>query len=366
MKKIINNIRVFDGEKLTTPTNVVIEDGYISNIGDETCEADEIIDGGGKTLLPGFIDTHIHIDSRDNCVQAVKYGVTTLIDQMCENTALIDSLIEPDEAIASVRSVYMPVQSQAGPLLVEALGVDAVFAATQDDVHRIIDEQLAKGAIFIKMILDVPPITTGMLSDELIEETVRYAHEKGKKVSAHCTTVEAYKRAAKYGVDILNHVPKDTPLPQDVFKTIKANALVVIPTMIMEEGIIRNLKKQRPNCSDDFSFVVGSVRRMHAAGVKILVGTDSNHTNAMCYLKHGESLHRELELLNEAGLSNVDILRGTTVDAAKELGLLDRGSIVPGKRADLVLVDGDPTKDISVCRNIQRVWVKGIEVDLTK
>ena len=366
MKKIINNVRAFDGEKLTTPTNVVIEDGYISNIGDEICEADETIEGGGKTLLPGFIDTHIHIDSRDNCVQAVKYGVTTLIDQMCENTALIDSLIEPDEPIASVRSVYMPVQSQAGPLLVEALGVDAVFAATQDDVHRIIDEQLAKGAIFIKMILDVPPVTTGMLSDELIEETVRYAHEKGKKVSAHCTTVEAYKRAAKYGVDILNHVPKGTPLPQDVFKTIRANALVVIPTMVMEKGIIRNFKKQRPDCPDDFSFVVDSVRRMYDAGVKILVGTDANHTNAMCYLKHGESLHRELELLSEAGLSNVDILRGTTVDAAKELGLLDRGSIVPGKRADLVLVDGDPTKDISVCHNIQRVWVKGIEADLTK
>ena len=366
MKKTINNVRVFDGEKLSSLTNVFIENGYISSIGNVVFEADETIEGGGKTLLPGFIDTHIHIDSRDNCVQAVKYGVTTLIDQMCENTTLIDSLKEPDEPIASVRSVYMPVQSQAGPLLVEALGVDAVFAATQDDVRRIIDEQIAKGAFFIKMILDVPPITTGMLSDELIEETVRYAHEKGKKVSAHCTTVEAYERAAKYGVDILNHVPKDTPLPQDVFNTIKANALVVIPTMVMEEGIIRNLKKQRPDCPDDFSFVVDSVRRMHDAGVKILVGTDANHTNAMCYLKHVESLHRELELLSEAGLSNVDILRGTTVDAAKEFGLLDRGSIVPGKRADLVLVDGDPTKDISVCRNIQRVWVKGIEVDLTK
>ena len=366
MKKTINNVRVFDGEKLSSLTNVFIENGYISSIGNVVFEADETIEGGGKTLLPGFIDTHIHIDSRDNCVQAVKYGVTTLIDQMCENTALIDSLKEPDEPISSVRSVYMPVQSQAGPLLLEALGVDAVFAATQDDVRRIIDEQIAKGAFFIKMILDVPPITTGMLSDELIEETVRYAHEKGKKVSAHCTTVEAYERAAKYGVDILNHVPKDTPLPQDVFNTIKANALVVIPTMVMEEGIIRNFKKQRPDCPDDFSFVVDSVRRMHDAGVKILVGTDANHTNAMCYLKHGESLHRELELLSEAGLSNVDILRGTTVDAAKELGLLDLGSIVPGKRADLVLVDGDPTKDISVCRNIQRVWVKGNEVDLTK
>ena len=366
MKKTINNIRFFDGEKLSSPTNVVIEDGYISNIGDETCEADEIIDGESKTLLPGFIDTHIHIDSRDNCVQAVKYGVTTLIDQMCENTALIDSLKEPDEPIASVRSVYMPVQSQAGPLMVKALGYAPDFAATKEDVQRIIDEQIDKGAFFIKVILDVPPLTTGMLSEELVSEAVRYAHEKGKKVSAQCTTVEAYERAAKCGVDILNHIPKDVVLPQEIIDEIKAKGLVVIPTMVMQEGLANSLKKIMPERAGDFSVVVDTVRAMHDAGIKIFVGTDSNNTNALCHIKHGESLHREFKLLKEAGLLNVEILRGATTDAAQYFGLSDRGSIVPGKRADLVLVDGDPTKDISVCRNIQRVWVKGIEADLTK
>ena len=100
---VIRNVKVFDGERLTTPTNVVIKDGYIKRVGAEVPADSDVIDGGGKTLLPGFIDTHIHIDSRDNCVQAVKYGVTTLIDQMCENTALIDSLKEPDEPSASTK-----------------------------------------------------------------------------------------------------------------------------------------------------------------------------------------------------------------------------------------------------------------------
>ena len=363
---VISNVRVFDGEILTTPANVVIEDGYIKSVGAEVPADSDVIDGEGKTLLPGFIDTHIHIDSRDNCVQAVKYGVTTLIDQMCENTALIDSLREPDAPIASVRSVYMPVQSQAGPLMVEALGVAPVFAATKEDVRRIIDEQIARGAFFIKMILDVPPLTTGMLSEELVAEAVRYAHEKGKKISAHCTTVEAYERATKYGVDILNHIPKDVVLPQEIIDEIKAKGLVVIPTMVMQEGLVNSLKKFMPERDGDFSVVVETVRAMHDAGIKILVGTDSNNTNALCHIKHGESLHREFKLLGEAGLSNVEILRGTTCDAADFFGLTDRGSIKAGKRADLVLVDGDPTKDISVCRNIRRVWVKGIEVDLTK
>ena len=76
---------------------------------------DQEYNAKGQTLLPGFIDTHIHIDSRDNCALTVKSGITTLIDQMCDNTELIDSLKDPDESIASVVSVYMPVQSQDWP-----------------------------------------------------------------------------------------------------------------------------------------------------------------------------------------------------------------------------------------------------------
>ncbi len=75
---------------------------------------DQEYNAKGLTLLPGFIDTHIHIDSRENCELAVQSGITTLIDQMCENTELIDSLKDPDEPIASVVNVYMPVQSQEG------------------------------------------------------------------------------------------------------------------------------------------------------------------------------------------------------------------------------------------------------------
>ena len=355
----IKNVKIFDGEKLTNPTNVVIENGYIKSVGADIPADSDVIDGEGKTLLPSFIDTHMHIDSRDNCVLAAKYGITTLLDQMCNNTELIDSLKDPDDAIASVRSVYMPIQSQAGPMMVKALGYAPDYAATADDIHRIIDEQVAKGAFFIKMILDVPPLTTGMLSEELIAEAVRYAHEKGKKISAHCTTVEAYERAVKCGVDILNHIPKDVVLSQELIDEIKAKNLMVIPTMVMQEGLVNSLKNIMPERAGNFSVVVDTVRAMHDAGIKILVGTDSNNTNALCHIKHGESIHREFELLKEAGLSNVEILRGTTADAADYFGLTDRGSIEPDKRADLVLIDGDPTQDISATNNIESVWVKG-------
>lgn len=358
--KTIENVRVFDGKTLTAATNVTFENGYITNISPEIPAGSDIYDGEGQTLLPGYIDTHMHTDSRDNCVNAVKYGVTTLVDQMCNNTEMIHSL-KDQEGISSVVSAFMPVQSKDGPLKIKALGYESPYVATEEDVHQTIDGQIAKGAIFIKMILDNPPLTQGMLSEELIDETVRYAHSNGKLVSAHCTTVEAYRRAAKYGVDILNHIPKDEPLPLEIIDEIKDKHLTVIPTMVMQEGMVRSLSKIMPERAGNFDNVINTVRRMHEAGIKILVGTDSNNTNALCHIKHGESIHHEFELLKEAGLSELEILQGTTTEAARIIGLNDRGSIDVGKRADLVLVNGDPLQDISACSNIKKVWVKGIE-----
>ena len=360
----IKNVHVFDGKAINKElAHVVIENGYIKSIGamvPAMCAQE--YNAKGLTLLPGFIDTHIHIDSRDNCSLAVQSGITTLVDQMCENTELIDSLKDPDEPIASVVSVYMPVQSQDGPMKIEALGYESPYVETKEDVHRIIDGEIAKGAVVVKLILDVPPLTKGMLSEELIGETVRYAHECGKLVSAHSTTVEAYRRAAKYGVDILNHIPKDEPMPQEIIDEIRAKRLVVIPTMVMQEGLVQNLKKVMPQRAGDFANVTDTVRRMHSAGIKLLVGTDSNNTNALCHIRHGESILHEFELLHDAGLSNLEILQGVTTEAARIFGLTDRGTIEVHKRADLVLVEGDPTLDISACRNIKQVWVKGVEV----
>ena len=361
MQTTIKNVRIFDGEKLTAPQNVTFEDGIIKNIGTELPTDTNIIDGEGKTLMPGYFDTHIHIDSRDNCALAVKSGVTTFIDQMCDKTDLINSLREPDEPITNVRSVYMPIQAQSGKMFFDTIGYEPPFVKTKEDVRRTIDTQIEKGAIVIKMLLDLPPITMGMLAEDLIEETVRYAHEHGKIVSAHTTTVLAYSLAAKYGVDILNHTPKDEPVPMEIIDEIKRKDLTVIPTTVMQEGIVRNMQKMMPERAGNFENVLETVRRLHEAGVRLLVGTDSNRTNKMCFITHGESIFREFDFLHEAGLSNLEILHGATSTAADIFGLTDRGSIEVGKRADLVLIDGDPTEDISACKNIKKVWVGGKE-----
>ena len=94
----------------------------------------------------------------------------------------------------------------------------------------------------------------------------------------------------------------------------------------------------------------------------ILAGTDANAGPGIPFSpRHGESLHEELELLIDAGLSTVEALRAATVLPARHFGLHDRGVIEPGRRADLVLIDGDPIADIRATRLIRRVWCAGVE-----
>ena len=133
-----------------------------------------------------------------------------------------------------------------------------------------------------------------------------------------------------------------------------------MPTLTMMETIFNNLR--RPG--SDYSHSRDSVTAMYKAGVPILAGTDANAApGAPVNVKHGESLHHELELLVAAGVSNLDALRAATILPAKWFGLGDRGVVEVGKRADLVLVEGDPLLDIRDTKRIVRVWCKGVEVD---
>ena len=105
-----------------------------------------------------------------------------------------------------------------------------------------------------------------------------------------------------------------------------------------------------------------SVAALHEAGVPILAGTDANASALIPGgVPHGASLHRELELLAGAGLSTAEVLRAATELPATVFGLADRGGIEPGRRADLVLLDGDPIADIRATRFIRRIWIGGIE-----
>lgn len=311
--------------------------------------------------MPGIIDSHIHLSGIENLEQAAAYGVTTMLDMMTDDNRLVDSL-RNQKGLTDIRSSYRPVISKPAAILEKALPDVPQYCATKEDVRRHIDEQLDFGADYIKLVLEVPPLVDGMLSQELVDETVRYTHDKGKLVSADATTVEAYRRAVKAGVDILNHIPRTEPMPQDIIDDMKAKDLTVIPTMFMQQGMVKNMGKAIPDRAGTYEQMKETVRRMHETGIRMVFGTDSNMTNKMNFIPHGQAAHTEIDLWADAGFSNDEIITAFTEAPAALFGLDDRGAIAPGKRADFVLVEGDPTVDIKAMHAVKNVFIGGVQV----
>lgn len=354
----ITNVRVFNGTGLTDPQTVFIKDGRISVA--SPCET--MIDGTGCTLLPGLIDSHIHLSGLEDLKQAAHFGVTTMMDMTTPSPTLVDSLRNLP-GLPDIRSCYLAACS-ADSLLIKALGYPKEsIVDSAADARRFVDSQIALRADYIKVILEDPAQSPGALTLPIVAALVEAAHQKSKLVFAHATTPATYRLAIQAGVDVLNHIPYSAELPQELIDALIEKNILVIPTMIMQQGIVAAVKQIHPHAPVDFGHVITSTRRLIASGATLIAGTDSNRNIDNGHVAHGSSMHTELALMVDAGITPVAALRSATSLPARTFGFHDRGSIAVGQRADLLLIKGDPTADISATQNIQAVFIAGIQVD---
>ena len=358
-KIALTNVRVFDGRELRGPTTVVIEGGIV---GDDSAGA-RIIDAGGATLLPGLIDAHVHLLTEGHLQQLADFGVTTALDMGAWPPSMVDSLRDRT-GMADMRSAGIPATS-AGSSHSHLPGwpaeemVDGPAGAAQ-----FVTDRIAEGADYIKLIVDTPGP-----DQEILDALVAASHRHGKLTVAHAVSTAALDMALLAEVDMITHAPLDRPLTESTTARILAQGCVSIPTLTMMKGVVdwiaavaASQPEGVPAAGPSYESARDSVAELRRAGVPILAGTDANAGPGIPFSpRHGESLHDELELLIEAGLSTVEALRAATVLPAQHFGLHDRGVIEPGRRADLVLIDGDPIADIRATRQIRRVWCAGVE-----
>jgi imidazolonepropionase-like amidohydrolase len=348
-KKIaIHNVRIFDGYKLRSPRTVVI-DGAV--FGTDSANA-EHIDGSGLTLLPGLIDTHCHPSNLTHLQDLGRFGVTTGLLMACYSTDLCMSLKNhsglPDILLSSAPasapgSAHGKVTAMIDPTL---------LVSNASQVPSWIERQLASNPDYIKIVAEVP----GMDQDTL-SHLVRQSHHCGKSVVCHASQFTAYEQAVTARVDHIHHAPLDNAITPDLVRAILHQHQIVTPTLTMMRAIAANEPQTR-----NFQAAMDSVSMLHKAGVPILAGTDANlQPGVPAAVPFGSSMHDEMENLVLAGLSNLEALRAATSLPAKFFGLHDRGVIAPGMRADFFLVRGDPLGDIRVTRNIERVWLAGVE-----
>ncbi|KAH8553813.1 putative hydrolase [Umbelopsis sp. PMI_123] len=345
-KIALTNVRVFDGQKLLEPATVVI-DGEL--IGSDPAGA-EVQDCEGGILLPGLIDAHVHLTGIKDLKAMSSYGITTALDMATWPLELLNSLRNQNgltdirssgisaSAPGSAHSLFLPKES---------------LLKTVDEAKEFVAKRVAEGSDYIKIVADIPGP-----DQEIVNTLVAEAHHHGKIAIAHAAKVTPFEMAQIAKVDMITHVPLDQPLPKGDVDRMVADKCIAIPTLTMMEGISRLRRNAHYEHSHD------SVTALYQAGVPILAGTDANSAFLSPFnVRHGESLHRELELLVKAGLSNLDALMATTSLPAQYFGLNDRGVIQPGRRADLILITGDPLQDISATRLLKRIWCAGIEVE---
>ncbi|WP_033439371.1 amidohydrolase family protein [Saccharothrix sp. NRRL B-16314] len=374
MRTVIRGARVFDGGRTIPRTDVLIEGDRIAE--PDGRPADVEVDGSGKTLLPGLIDAHTHTFD-GSLAQALAYGVTTELDMFClpGNLSRQRELAAGDD-VADLRSAGMlatapgghPSQLMEGfdASTLEAFG-DAVGGfdtiADPGQARRFVEARLAEGIDYLKIVVDdgaVHGARLPALTPQVVAALVEAAHDNGLLAIAHAITAREVAVALDAGVNGLAHVfadagPED-PVGYDLAARIAAQGVFVVTTLAYFEAITGqtgSADHALPGCAEN---AVHAARILHRAGVPLLAGTDANPFAPV----HGAAVHRELALLTEAGLGNEEALAAATSVPARHFRLADRGRVAPGLRADLILVDGDPTRDIAATAAIAEVWRRGV------
>ncbi len=410
---IIKNTRVFDSVagKLGAASDVYVLRGRVTAIlptGSPNAGVENEIDAAGRVMLPGLFDMHAHESGRWNGGLHLAAGVTTVRDMGNDNKTL--QLLIDETARGEL----------LGPQIVPAgfLEGESEFSARNGFVIKTLDE--AKHAIDWYNQHGYPQLKIyNSFPKEILKDTVAYAHSRGMRVSGHVPAFLRAQDVVDAGFDEIQHVNQlllnffvtaetdtrtlerfrlpaemtvdldfDSKPVQDFIASLKANNVAVDPTLATFDYIRqragevskvyapvvdhlpldlqRQFRVAEMNIPDDataarynasYEKMVEFVGRLHKAGIVVLPGTDATP---------GFTLHSELELYVQAGMTPVEALQSaTSVSATAARVDAYRGSITVGKLADLVLVDGDPTQDISAIRKVALVLTQGRVVSPT-
>jgi len=339
----------------------------------------EVFDAKGLTLLPGLIDSHFHIDG-DNGLPALylTHGITSLRDPG-QWTEAYDS--------ARKRSDPVPRLFLCGPHLDSpppAYPKDSYIVRDAEETRLAVNRFADEGASAIKVYFRLPLA--------LIRVAIETAHARGLPVTSHLEIVDAtdviragidgvehatsfgtallpLREAEKYRQAVLadnnarregryevwNAIDLDSPRARSLFELIVERGVVVSPTLAVFE--------RQPGDKDTTAMHVHAFKQMEAfvgrafrTGAHVVVGSHSDVPHA----ERGWAYQREMELLVESGLTPMQVILAGTMENARFFRIADRlGSVQAGKLADLVLVEGDPLKNISDMRRVRRVMLNG-------
>jgi cytosine/adenosine deaminase-related metal-dependent hydrolase len=404
---LIRNVRIFDSQnaKLLPARDLYVYRGRIAALYEANSTPREpatVIEGGGRVLLPGLFDMHAHEDNW-NILYQIAGGITTSRD-MGNGNARLQEIISEINGGEVVGPRIIPCGFIEGDSPYAAAG--GIRVKNLQEAKDAVDWYAQHGYHQIKIYNSFRP--------EWVEETAAYAHQRGLRVSGHVPAFMRSDEAIRAGYDEIQHInqlmlaffvgPKDdtrtlqrfyllaehadsldlsSQRVSDLVELMKQHGTALDTTLATFEGsfnqrqgeidpgyaaiadhmpvaVQRGWHENSMNLTDknaarwraSYAKMVQFVGQLYQAGIPLEAGTDGIA---------GFTLHRELELYGRAGIPAAEALRIATWNAARLTGrLADLGSIEPRKLADLILVDGDPTQNISDIRRVSLVMKEGV------
>jgi imidazolonepropionase-like amidohydrolase len=394
MQWAIRAKRLYDGTRqaMIQDAVVVINGQQIAAVGPES-EVSlpaglDILDAGDRTLMPGMIDAHVHLlltgsarsgeESRSasdnqalltgvqNAQHGLKSGLTTVRD--CGDRNYLSLSLRDFIAAGGLTGSRLVC---SGPVITTTAGQlwwSGIECDTEDELRRAVRTLVKHGVDFIKLMGSGGNATPGSNPEAAQYEAAGFravvedAHRMGKKVAAHVHGVESIRMAVDAGIDTLEHVPfrahgtieYDPQLVDEILRKDLIVSLAMPATWYRVRA--EDMQEARTHPQALWEQRYETIRRMQDAGVKLVVSSDQGSTSTRI-----DELSLLMEFLTaDVGMPALEVLYGVTGLAAAALGIEDEvGVLEAGKRADLILVDGDPCTDMSAMRRIHSVVKDG-------
>jgi imidazolonepropionase-like amidohydrolase len=378
---------IIEGNKI-----VDVQAGYVKPSG-----TDKVIELKNKTVMPGLIDCHVHLEHETNpnaYLQAFTYnpadyafmsvvfsertlmaGFTTVRDlggtgvNISLRNAINKNLIKGPRIYTAGKSIATT-GGHADPTngyrkdLMDDPGPAAGVANGPDECRKAVRQRYKDGSDLIKITASGGVLSVAksgenpQFTEDEIKAIVETAHDYGYKVAAHCHGAEAMKRAVKAGVNSIEH---GTFMNDEVMQLMKQYGTYFVPTITAGKSVADSAKKPgyypalvTPKALAIGPKIQGTFAKAYKTGVKIAFGTDAG------VYAHGKNW-LEFAYMTEAGMPAMEAIQSATVSASDLIGVSDLiGSIEKGKLADIIAVDGDPTKDIQSMGKVKFVMKDGV------